>query len=357
MKGLHLFTAMAAFVGLFLACGDQGTGIDNREPLLSVNAETIELTGTPQYDIIRLTNAGGNLLEWSIVEWPQWMDISTYAGKVIKDTLALRLTTHFDKLEYGAYEGTIKFTSNGGDLSVLVKLVYTAPEMKIDMPVINLDRHYRYSELEIQNIGGGELTWQINQTPSWLQFEMINGSVFGRPERIPFRARLSTLDYGVYEDKVTISSNGGDHEVQVFLTFEREVEIYPGVGAANIELEDTYTMVQNRLGKPDHNWYDRPEKTVFIHHFTYDDLGLHFAVKNNSMILYGSGQVGYIEIYAPYDGMTQELLGIGSGGDEWKAIYGPPAEINGDQWVYTSGIICVVQGGKISRFIIKSSQF
>jgi hypothetical protein len=347
------FLSVAALLA-FSACNkDAGTGLDNRDPVLSVSTTDMVLTGTPRYDQIQIANAGGNQLKWNVIAQPDWMDLSEMAGRVTTDTVALQLTTNFGKLVYGSYEGVIQITSNGGDATIAVHLVYKAPSLGIDVPVINMDRHYNYSELEIRNSGGGELTWQITQAPDWLKFDYTEGSVFGRPEKIPYRARLSTLNYGSYEENVQIVSNGGEQSIKVYLTYEREVEVYPGIGAANIDLGDTYTMVQNKLGKPDKNWYERPEKTVFIHHFTYDDFGLHFSVTTNSMILYGSGKVSYIEVYAPYDGMTPELIGVGSSTADLLAAYGQPAGKNGDQWYYSSGITYVIKLNKVSGIIIK----
>lgn len=356
MKNLFFLCFSMALVAWVACDSPTTTGIDAR-PKLYVSTENLTLTGTSRYDIISLTNSGGSVLEWSIVAWPEWLGVSAYAGAVINDTLSLRLTTDFQKLVYGLYEGIIKITSNGGDATIAVKLNYTAPVLTIDIPTLNFDRHYLYAELLIQNSGGGELMWRIDALPGWLQVEVMSGSVFGRSERVPFRARLKNLPYGTFEDKVEISSNGGQSQVKVYLTFEREVEIYPGIGAANVNLGDSYTMVQNRLGKPDHNWYDRPAKTLFIHHFTYDDIGVHLSVKTNSLILYGSGKVGYIEVHAPYDGMTPELIGIGSTADELTAAYGQPSQENSNQWYYDSGITYILQNDKIAAIIIQADDF
>jgi hypothetical protein len=352
LKFLAVFFTAALLA--FNACNkDAGTGIDNRDPALSVSVTDMVLTGSPRYDIVQIANAGGGQLKWDVVEQPDWINLSDLVGRVTEDTFALKLTTNFGKLVYGSYDGVIKITSNGGDATIAVHLVYKAPALGIDIPVINMDRHYNYSQLQISNIGGGELTWQITQAPEWLKFDVTEGSVFGRPEYIPYRARLSTLNYGSYEENVDIVSNGGEKQIKVYLTYEREVEVYPSIGAANIDLGDTYTMVQNKLGPPDRNWYERPEKTVFIHHFTYDDFGLHFSVTTNSMILYGSGKVSYIEVYAPYDGMTPELIGVGSSTADLIAAYGQPTAKNGNQWYYASGITYEISTDKVSGMIIK----
>ncbi|RPI00216.1 MAG: hypothetical protein EHM72_09840, partial [Calditrichaeota bacterium] len=114
-----LFLAVAALLVIISACSnDSGTGIENRDPILVVNNENLILTGSPRYDIIEISNGGGGQLKWNVVQWPDWMDLSTFAGRVDRDTLDLKLTTNFGKLQYGSYEGSIIITSNGGDATI-----------------------------------------------------------------------------------------------------------------------------------------------------------------------------------------------------------------------------------------------
>lgn len=359
MVKIKIIALIAGVAFLLGACGDDSsTGPEPlTDPVMAVNKVDMTLTGNPWWDNFMIINQGGGQLRWEIVEKPDWIDISDVVGRITDDTSRVNLTTRFDQLEYGEYNGSIKITSNGGELTLDVHLLYQAPELKVENSVINMDRHYRRSELLIMNQGGGELSWEITQAPDWLAFEFTEGKVYNRPEAVPFSAQLRTLDYGEYECKVVIESNGGSYEINVFLIYEREVEVYPGVGAALIELGDTYTMVQNQWGKPDRNWYERPEKTLFIHHFEYFDIGLHMAVKTNSLILYGSGTVGFIELLPPYDGMTPELIGIGSSVDSLKAAYGEPTSVDQSYWYYDIGITFVIRSNKVDRMIIKEENF
>ncbi len=344
---------------LFAACSDDtSTGVDPvTDPIMAINKMDMSLTGNPWWDSFMIINQGGGQLQWEISQKPDWIDVSDLVGRISRDTSIVRLTTKFDMLDYGQYEGQVKIKSNGGELSIKLFLEYKAPELEIENSVINMDRHYRRSELMIINAGGGELSWTITEAPEWLSFEYEEGKVYTRPENVPFRAQLRSLNYGEYSDKIIIESNGGSKEINVFLIYEREVEVYPGIGAALIELGDSYTMVQNQWGKPDRNWYERPEKTLFIHHFEYFEIGLHMAVKTNSLILYGSGKVGYIELMPPYDGMTPELIGIGSSVNDLKAAYGEPTSVSGSQWYYDSGITFVIRSNKVDRMIIKEEDF
>jgi len=354
---LIFLASLAAFI--FASCSDSGTGPEQKkDPAISVNQTDIELSGSSRWDRINLMNSGGGQLEWKIDEKPDWIDVSDVSGIGVSatDTIAIRLTTRFDKLQYGFYEGQIIISSNGGQVTIVVHLNYKEPKLKIDNAVINMDRHYRYSELTLINDGGGELTWKITSRPDWLHFDADSGQVYNQPEIVPFRAKIQTLEYGDYTDKVLIRSNGGDYEINVYLTYEREVEVYAGIGAAYIDLGDTYLMVEKLYGKPTSSGYVRPEKTVFIHNVSYDYVGLDFRVKNNSPILFGSGQVGYIRMLQPYDGMTPEMIGLNSTTADLLAAYGEPLQKSGSDWQY-DGITFVVKNDKISEMIIEEPGF
>ncbi|MBN1559176.1 BACON domain-containing protein [candidate division KSB1 bacterium] len=354
---LIIFAGVAA---LMLAnCGDSVTGSDpNKDPAIAVNQTDITLSGSERWDRFNLMNGGGGQLEWKIDAKPDWIDVSAVSGigLTASDTTTIRLTTRFDKLDYGSYTGEIRISSNGGAVTIVVKLSYQPPKLKVENGIINMDRHYRYSELIIINEGGGELEWRIASRPAWLQFDVDSGTVYNHPEQIPFRAQVQMLEYGDYTDKVSIESNGGSHEINVYLRYEREVEVYAGVGAANVNIGDTYLMVERLYGKPTQSGYVRPEKTVFIHNVDYLDLGLEFRIKNNSPILFGSGQVGYIRMMQPYDGLTPELIGLGSSSSDLVNTYGEPLEKSGAEWRYEE-ITYIIRNNKVSEMIIQEPGF
>jgi len=357
MKTFFLILTIAAL--LITACSDSGTGSDpQKDPVLTVSQNELNLSGSPRWDRFSLMNSGGGQVEWIIEETPDWIDVSEKSGigLTASDTTTIRITTHFEQLEYGNYNGEIRISSNAGSAIIVVTLEYKAPQLKLDPEIINMDRHYQYSELTFFNEGGGELIWTINYAPDWLEFSMDSGSVFSQPEQVSYRARINSIDYGQYSDKVRITSNGGDSEINVYLSYEREVEVFAGAGAAGIELGDTYLMVEKLLGKPTSSGYQRPEKTVFIHNVNYDNIGVEFRIKNNSPILFGSGEVGYIRMTSPYDGLTPEQIGLQSTSDELVAAVGEPQQKDGPQWIY-EGIIYTIRNGRIAEMLIQDPDF
>lgn len=356
-----IFFALSLTVIVLLACSDSGTGPDtNKDPVLTVSTDNIELTGNWRRDNFNLMNSGGGQVEWFITQKPEWISLSDDRGigLTATDTTTVRMWTDFDILEYGVHTGQLVITSNAGTVTINLTLEYKAPLLKVDPTLINMDRHYRFSEMAVLNDGGGELTWQIVSSPSWLEFDLTEGVVYNEAETVSYRANIDSIDYGEYSDKVQIESNGGNLEINVYLFYEREVEVYPSDGAAGIDLGFTYYMVEKIYGKPTTSGYIRPDPTKpdFIHNVFYAGPGLDFRIKNTSPILFGNGTVGYIRMVAPYDGLTPENIGLQSTVDELTAAYGEPLEKDGENWMY-EGITYVIRNNKVAEMIIQEDGF
>lgn len=355
-----IIVIILSIIGLLLvACSDSGTGPEaKKDPLLTTDIENIELTGNSRQDVFRLMNSGGGQVEWFVKEKPEWISVSEDRGigLTATDTTTIRLWTDFELLDYGVHTGQIVITSNAGTINISLSLEYKAPSLKVDPSLINMDRHYRYSEMQVINDGGGELTWQIVSAPAWLEFDHTEGVVYRDAEIVPYRANIQSINYGEYSDKVLIESNGGTLEVNVYLFYEREIEVYPGDSAAGVDLGFTYYMVEKLYGKPTSSGYDRPSKTEFIHNVFYAGPGLDFRIKNNSPILFGDGPVGYIRMVHPYDGMTPENIGLGSTTLELTTTYGEPLSKVDSKWQY-EGITYVIRNNKVAEMIIQEEGF
>lgn len=350
-----IFMLFVVLAFLFIQCeNDAEPGSESSAPALGVSPTSLQLSGSPMHDVLMVFNTGDGDVQWSISAAPEWMTITPNSGTVSTDTMIVSLETDFDALEYGDYTDVVDITSNAGRAEITVALTYSEPVLKVGTTILNLDRHYSYGDLLIENDGGGRLEWEITQHPEWLEFEVLSDIVYGWPQAVPFRVNLRNLDYGDYKELVKIESSAGSVDITTYMSYHREEEVYPGVGAANIELGYAYDRVRKILGNPDRNWYIRPEKAVFYHYFTYMDLGLEFFVQNDSPILFGSGQVGYIKVFAPYDGLTLEKqIGIGSTLAELQAAYGDPTSITDNQYYYDIGITFEMTDGLVSAMIIQ----
>ena len=346
------------FVIMLIASCDKKSvepSIPAEDPILQVSATSMKLAGGPMFDVITIYGTGGGFNnQWRITSSPSWLSAQPMSGFFFTDSVQIRLTTIFDALEYGDYEDVIKVESTFGNAEIVVSLHYTPPQLELGTLVLNLDRHYSEGNFIIENSGGGGLEWVITESPNWLEFDSVIDTVYGPYQAVPFRVKFETIGYGDYEADIKIESNGGNAQLKSYLSYFREEEVYPGVGAAAIELGYSYDRVKQIWGTPDRNWYERPEKTVFIHYFTYEKLGLLFSVQNSSLILYGSGAVGYIHLSAPYDGLTVEKrIGIGSSLADLLTAYGDPTTLADDLYYYDIGITFEVKSDAVAAMIIK----
>lgn len=357
MKYLSHFIIMLSFIGLaVIQCeNDAEPAPEPGDPLLGIHPTSLQLSGSSMLDVLTIYNRGGGKVKWSIVSLPSWLTALPASGVVTTDSSSVRLTTEYEMLEYGEHHGTIKVQSDAGSADIAVTLHYSAPQLRISTTILNLDRHYSFGEFIIENSGGGGLEWHITKMPIWLDFAVLSDIVYGRTQAaVPFRVDFRKIEYGEYEDTLRVESNGGAADMTTYLIYYREEEVYPGIGAANIELGNSYNRVKQILGNPARNWYERPEKTVFIHFFIYEDLGLLFSVQNNSPVLYGTGAVGYIKVFAPYDGLTiEKRIGISSSPADVLAAYGTPTLIEGNLYYYDIGITFEIENDLVTAMIIE----
>ncbi|MBN1481599.1 hypothetical protein EH223_04480 [candidate division KSB1 bacterium] len=352
----HFLILLSSISFLVIQCENEAEPTNEPgDPLLGIHPVSLQLTGSSMSDVITIYNRGGGQVQWNIASSPPWLTALPASGVVTADSARVFLTTEFEMLEYGEHDGIIKVQSNAGSADIAVTLHYSAPQLRIGTTILNLDRHYSFGDFIIENTGGGGLEWHITETPMWLDFEVLSDIVYGRAQAaVPFRVDFRKIEYGEYTDTVRVESNGGAADITTYLIYYREEEVYPGIGAANIELGNSYNRVKQILGNPDRNWYERPEKTVFIHFFIYEDLGLLFSVQNNSPVLYGTGPVGYIKVFAPYDGLTiEKRIGINSSLADVLAAYGTPTSIDGNLYNYDIGITFEIKDDLVTAMIIE----
>ena len=106
-----------------------------------------------------------------------------------------------------------------------------------------------------------------------------------------------------------------------------KIEIFPGVGAAKMQLGDTYSELKQIYGNPDSRTdYQFPTGVAF-HRLTYDSIKAVFEFFNYSLNLYDDDNIEIIQVEYPYDGLTDKLIGIGSLLNDVVVAYGEPPEI------------------------------
>jgi|GEM_PF-3723889 len=311
-------------------------------PKLQVSTTDLEMTGNPERDKIDLSVDGADTLSWQISEKPDWIIPSDSVGVITsQQKKTIHFVTDFSQLTYGEHSGTIKISSDDDEKTVNFTLNYKAPELIVHVQdeVLNFDRHYFREEIEIENTGGGELAWEL-QMPEWLNAEQTEGTIWGKQSRkIDVWVDFGRVDYGEYNSNVLVKSNGGDEDLECYLSYQREVEVFPGEGAGGVYLGDTVLMVKKVYGEPNKSGYERPTKTHFIHWMKYNR-GIIFMFDASSPVLWDNVDVTAIQMIRPFDGLTPKKIGLGSSFDDVKEAYGEADshESETGYYVYDIGI-------------------
>ena len=273
---------------------------------------------------------------------PEWLTVGSQSGRVTDTPIFLSFDTTTEGLEYGEYNGEILIDSNGGSAAVDVYFVNKAPKLRLWLPISHLTRHQTATEMRIINIGGNLLEWRVASKPDWIELSSSGGTVKGQPDFITLTALLSKISYGDHDGVITIESNGGTGTINVDLLYEREVEVFPGRGAAQVELSDVYLKIVKIHGQPDKDSFEPLPKKEFQYVIEYTDKGLLFKfVKTSTLVSNASfRKTNYIHVSRPYDGLTDKNVGIGNTRTEIIAAYGEPDETDLDNRIdtYLSGI-------------------
>ncbi|MBN1997200.1 hypothetical protein JW935_06600, partial [candidate division KSB1 bacterium] len=309
----HLFLAIISvfMAGLFWGCSEENKNnnpvtpiVDPNSPQISVEG-SIELTGDPLLDKVHVSNKGRTELVFTIAETPEWLRVTPDTGYVSWRPSTITIYTDFSKLEYGDHTGTIKLQSNGGKAEIKVSLFYKAPELLVWRPILYMSRDFPEAFVVIQNEGGGQISWKLESKPKWLALSDTSGNVVVRPDTINLKAQFNLIPYGEYEDYININTNLGKTQILVYLTWQRQIEIFPGIGMGDINLHDSYYVIKKVHGGPDRQGYiEKPDKT-FDFFVQYYRLGLTYHFDKEGIILYGPEETVRIEAESPYDGLTE----------------------------------------------------
>ena len=87
-------------------------------------------------------------------------------------------------------------------------------------------------------------------------------------------------------------------------------------------------------GTPD-TIYHSTNGTIWAHFVIYDEAGVAaFVVNNSETSILDTDPIALISLAFPYQGMTEEKIGIGSTLNFIKSEYGEPEDINAEYGIY-----------------------
>ncbi|NBC83869.1 MAG: hypothetical protein GVY19_10890 [Bacteroidetes bacterium] len=204
------------------------------------------------------------------------------------------------------------------------------PELSIKESKIELTKEEPEKSLLIANLGEGNLDWNVENIPQWLDVSPTSGSLEPGADDINFTGRLNFRS-DEYNADVVISTNAGNKTIEISFNLDREeFTVLPGQGITNVLLGHTFSAVKNEIGIPDtvfHYQYDG-QGANFVHESVYPYLGLVlFYFNDHPAIVNNSDQLVFIQcVSSDFEGTTEEGIGIGSSLNQIEDAYGTPSD-------------------------------
>ncbi len=163
---------------------------------------------------VTIGNKGGGELTWSAIEATDmpWLSIYPDSGQGGDQ---LTITINPANLNGGTHNASIQITSNGGDENLSVSVLIS--ELLITPDVINFESSETSKELQIQNLGAGNLYWTIStfsNTP-WLSLSSSSGK---NAATVTLTVDRSFASGTRISESLLINSTGGNQNVSVSAT-------------------------------------------------------------------------------------------------------------------------------------------
>jgi hypothetical protein len=133
--------------------------------------------------ILSIANAGPGQLQWIITSDRPWLSVVPASGVGNAD---VTVSASYSGADPGWNNGYLNIASNGGNASVRVSFRVPSPELSVSPDTLNFYPDIYQLYLDIRNLGGGDLTWVV--------------------ENYPPRISVSN-DYGVNDEIVTVWIN------------------------------------------------------------------------------------------------------------------------------------------------------
>ncbi|MFQ5629878.1 MAG: BACON domain-containing protein, partial [bacterium] len=266
-----------------------------QSPQLHLSATSLAFSDNQLKQQIIISNQSGGSFSWALSGQPGWLTFSKSQGTVSSspDTITAQADP---TLGNGDYSATVTLSWGGDNDPRTITATYQVrnkPALSINTSAVSLSNDGNDAVFVIANGGAGTLSWNVAQKPGWLEFSKESGAVTSIPDSVSIRP-MAGLSVGDYTGQIDISSNGGQHTVQVTLKVEQVVEIFPGTGAAGLNLNDTYfklLFIHGAASRSQIALVCSGSKCIWVHFKYYDSEGLMFVLVSSSNVLKASDPV------------------------------------------------------------------
>ena len=173
--------------------------------------------------IFNIQNIGGGTLSWNVSESIPWLSVTPSSGTTTTETDPVTVNINTTGLTPGQhYDGYIDVTSNGGSQQVYVEVTIASEDPVLYVNPTSHDFGMKDPgqtdswSFNIQNIGGGTLSWNVSESIPWLSVTPSSGTTTTETDPVTVNINTTGLTPGQhYDGYIDVTSNGGSQQVYV----------------------------------------------------------------------------------------------------------------------------------------------
>ncbi len=188
-------------------------------------------------------NEGDESLSWQIVSNQSWTSVFPSTGTTTEETDEVTVSVNRAGLSVGDYTGILSLSSNGGDLSVPYSMSVPFAGLIVSADTLDFGEDINSQTFSISNIGNGQLSWELTSNSSWLSVSPNNGNLTSSAETITASVNRTSLSPGDYFSSISITSNGGNKTIVVYMSVPEGPTPTLSVSASALEFGTSETQL------------------------------------------------------------------------------------------------------------------
>ncbi len=187
-------------------------------PVLSVVPTTLDFGPAQTSMIIQVSNTGSGTLVWTVTESPDKPWITSVSPANGNGNATVTVTVDRSLLSGNSDTGTLVVNSNGGIQNVTVAISRDVPVLGVVPTTLDFGPAQTSLTFQVNNTGNGTLTWTVTENPEKPWITSVTPATGTNNQTVTVHVSRTGLSPGSYTGQLSVTSNGGNVDVNVKMT-------------------------------------------------------------------------------------------------------------------------------------------
>jgi hypothetical protein len=182
-------------------------------PQLTLSPISLDF-GTSQNELnVTMSNTGTGTVNWNATTTDGWISVVPSSGSITSTSVTTVIRVNRSGLSPNTLNGSVVFTSNGGNQTISVKMTIPAtPVLSLSPTSLDFGTADSVRTIQVSNIGTGTLSWNVTSNQTWLTVNPTQGT---NASVVTANIYRGSLAQGTYSGILSFTSNGGNNQVNV----------------------------------------------------------------------------------------------------------------------------------------------